>query len=289
MTNVMYQAYGNPRIYDQALFSILTLFGSLAGQRHDVRVVVSTDTPNVFEAYDITIEVLTEEIIRQWRGKYDFVHRLKIKAVEHCLGNYDGDVFYADTDTYFRTSPVELFRSLSRKTSIMFRREGIIGRDSHPSLHKFLRKNGPALGISDVSGIAMWNAGVIGIHGGNAALVQNVLALNDAMYDRVYRHTVEQFAFSYVLQKETGLIDAEASITHYYENRHLVEDVIVEFLRENRGANVQSCASAALSLDPVSRIHLTESGIGDKVADVFKRLKKSITKRAKRVSQKYGE
>jgi len=287
MTNVVYQAYGDSRILYQARFSILTLQHLLESDNADCRIIVYTDNPSLFDRYNVTIRQLSGDTIRQWKGKHDFVHRLKIKMIEDCL-DLTGNIFYLDTDTYFRAPPGKLFDSLSKVTSVMFRDEGIISNQNHPLLYKFLRKNSSSLCIPEVNAISMWNAGVIGLHRDNAGLVERVLALNDEIYQSFGRHTVEQFSFSYILQRETSIKSAEAFITHYVgPTRPSVEDKIIALIEDQQySTDFQSLCKTAYQLDPAARVSVPERTLHEKLVDVFVRQNKSLKRRISRIRQK---
>lgn len=62
----------------------------------------------------------------------------------------------------------------------------------------------------------MWNAGVIGLHSADAGLLNQVLELTDFLLNFTAVHIVEQFAFSWVLQRHTQLSEAADVVFHYW-------------------------------------------------------------------------
>lgn len=286
MTTVVYQAYGGENIHRQAAFSILALAGALGKDRSSLRVVVCTDRPAFFEGLGVTVEVLSPATIRAWRGRYDFVHRLKIKALEHCADRYDGDILYFDTDTYVRSSPVLLVSAVREDASLMYRSEGVVGPDNHPVLHRYLVRNAAALGMHSAADITMWNAGVIGIHRRNVGLIREVLTLTDRMTEGCSRHTVEKLAFSYLLQTRTVVTAAEPSVVHYCEVRNGVDEEIARFLHDTAEASFAARCRAAFVLDPASRVKPPVATFGDLVEQYFLRVGGSITRRARRLGHK---
>jgi hypothetical protein len=287
MTNIVYLAHGNSRIYFQARFSILTLLHLLEKDNADCRIVVYTDSPSFFDRYNVSIRELSQETIRQWKGEYDFVHRVKIKMLDDCL-NLGGHLFYLDTDTYFKTHPGELFSSLSKDTSIMFRNEGVISGQNHHLFHRFLRKHSTSLHIPVVDSISMWNSGVIGLHSHNLGLVRRVLQLNDDIYPSFSAHTVEQFSFSYVLQDETTIKDAESFITHYVgPTRPQVEERIIPLIEDHRyAADFRLLCKVAYQLDPAAGLSPPRKTFRGRLLDFARRQNKSLKKRMNKLGWK---
>src|SRR4051794_10925174 len=93
---ILYQAFNLLSIYNQVLFSIITLHYQLKGKFDVVRVVVYTDNPEFFAYYvgkiPISIEVLSKEQIQFYKGEKNFIHRAKICVIQDCFSKYKSDI-----------------------------------------------------------------------------------------------------------------------------------------------------------------------------------------------------
>ena len=67
---ILYQVYGPGYIYNQALFSILTLYHHLQGDFKDIKVVIYTDKPDFFSKYTTQMPISTEPLTKEILAKY---------------------------------------------------------------------------------------------------------------------------------------------------------------------------------------------------------------------------
>ena len=79
---LIYQAYGNPDILNEALFSII----SYLRQPISATVIVYTDNPAHFRAVlgemaGVAYIFIYSKKWREWRGEINFVHQVKIKVL----------------------------------------------------------------------------------------------------------------------------------------------------------------------------------------------------------------
>ena len=227
---ILYHAYGLKYLYNQVSFSLLTLFHHLHGKLDGVKIVVYTDRPEIFAKYRIDfplqIEKLTPEMLRDFRGDLDFVHRVKICIIKDCFEKYNADVLYLDSDTYFTASPIPLLNNIAPGSSIMNSddydleyADELFENKDWLMIRKAIRNfeysiDGKVRKIS--LSTRMWNAGVIGISMDDSYLLERILNLADQIYRNKKVFTAEQFAFSYFLQHHTAMIDSGDTIFHYW-------------------------------------------------------------------------
>ena len=222
---ILFQAYGNPEILLECRFALMQL---LQQDGYDtICVVLYTDNPSYFKNEltlftNVIIKEVTDVQITEWRGKINFVHRVKIKILEDFFSNHAGSVLYCDTDTYCLKPITPLFDDIDKGILYMHSNEGCIKGNRNRIMKKwyqFLTSN-ETKAIADFSTnidtITMWNAGVIGMHSQNAPMLKEVLSITDTLYPIFPRHTVEQFAFSYLFQKNATLLPADPFIFHYW-------------------------------------------------------------------------
>jgi len=282
---IVYQSYGSNTIYTQTLFSIFTLkhFLHEKGSDFPYHIIVYTDKAEVFSRYKIDTSIISQQLIQEWKGKYNFVHRVKIKIIEDIAQKYNDTIIYIDSDTYFLKSPIGLFNSISPEISLMLTNEGQISKNNHKLLYRFLSKNNFDVKIKTRF---MWNAGLIGIDKSNLHLIKQILELNDEVYEKFYRHIVEQFSFSYLLQINTSLNSTDDYLFHYCGDKDLVLEIISQFLDAQKSLPIPSIYKNAVELEPFKKIEKKEKTFFEKFIDVFVRLRKSINKRVERLKHK---
>ena len=265
---ILYLAYGKTNIFNQVLFSILTLHHHLRKDTDKPKVVVYTDKPNFFSAYtdplNIQIEKITPQQIESYRGKNNFIHRVKICIIKSCIEKYHTNVFYLDSDTYFKESPLQLISQIDNVTSVMNSNDYDLQHADE--LYENLDWLKIRRAIRDFSYVIegetikiplstrMWNAGVIGISYDNKKLLDKVLDLTDQIYSNKNIFTAEQFAFSYYLQKFTNLISTGDVIMHYWPNhagmywKNQYDQHISHFLKSYKSKPVDQKAELAYEL-----------------------------------------
>lgn len=285
MFRIVYQSYGSNSIYTQTLFSIFTLKYYLDEGESDFpyQIIVYTDNTEIFLRYKIDTSLITQQLIEEWKGKYNFIHRVKIKIIEDVAQKYNDTIIYIDSDTYFLKSPIGLFNSISPEISLMLTNEGQISKNNHKLLYKFLSKN--KFDVKNKTRF-MWNAGLIGIDKSNLHLIKQILELNDEIFEKFYRHIVEQFCFSYFLQLNTRINSCDYYLYHYCGDKDLVLEIINHFFEAQKSVAIPSIYKNAVELEPFKKIQKEEKTFFEKFIDVFVRLRKSINKRVERLKHK---
>jgi hypothetical protein len=228
---ILYQAYGLNYIYNQVLFSILTLYHHVQGNFEGIKVVIYTDKPEMFLKYKneipISTEPLTKKHLKKYRGESGFVHRVKICIIQDCFTKYKSDIFYLDSDTYFTRPPHSLLSKIDADTSIMnsddydlLSADDLYENKDWLLIRRAIRGYEYNIANKKVKiplTTRMWNAGVIGLSVENKNLLKPILDLCDQIYTNKKVFTAEQFAFSYFLQNKTKLITSEDIIFHYWK------------------------------------------------------------------------
>lgn len=285
MTNryILFQAYGDQSILCECKFALMQILRY--NNTGEICLVLYTDNPDFFSEElkffdNKIIELFPPGQITKWRGAIDFVHRVKIEILQHFFNNHTGSVLYCDTDTYCKHSLEYLFQQIENGTVYMHTNEGPINTTDNPVIKKwrrFLSENHITINgnnITDTAGIAMWNAGVIGINSNKAYLLRDVLAITDKIFPLFPKHTVEQFAFSFVFQKNVSLSAADDTIFHYWDLKEY-RLLLQSFFSFTKGESVQERTKKI-------QAHLPEQIIKDKMR--YKKLpflKKMVTKKWK--------
>ena len=256
----MLQAYGDTRILQEARFAVLTFLHFALPRPDPWKVIVYTDQPGAFA--DFGERVATEPIdahrLRAWRGRIDFVHRVKLEVLLDCLQRHAGTLLYVDSDTWFERDPWLLYERITATGAVMHECEGRLEEEKNGVLrkiHRFVRSNTfqlPDGAIVRMPGSTeMWNAGVIGLDPSVAEpLLRRALSLTDAMHAKYRKHVTEQLAVSWVLQNEMHLQAADDVVHHYWRTCAEVEEILTGFFREQEGRLVPEIAAAAHRLKP---------------------------------------
>ena len=231
-TVILYHVYGSVDLYNQVRFSILSLYHHLKGNFEGLKVVIYTDNQGYFESYKesipLHIEKLSIDDIAAYKGKDNFVHRVKICVIRDCFTKYGSNIFYLDSDTYFTKCPRALFNEINATKSIMntddynlIEADDLFENNDWLLIRRAIRNyeyriNNELVKIPLTT--RMWNAGIIGISVENKHLLDRILDLSDQIYSNKRVFTAEQFAFSYYLQTSTQLNSTGDIIFHYWRN-----------------------------------------------------------------------
>ena len=252
------QAYGRPRVLQEARFAILT-FLHFALARDGWRVIVYTDNPAAFAGLGagVRTEPMDAARLARWRGEIDFVHRVKLEVLLDCAERHAGAMLYVDSDTYFMSDPWPLYAQLDARTALMHECEGrLLERKNgiFRKMHRFVRTHDLPLPSGETVRMpettAMWNAGVIGLAAENVPLLRRALALTDVMHQLYPKHVTEQLAVSYVLQNALDLRATDDAIYHYWRSCPEIEPVLSRFFAEHAGLPLPALAAGAVALQP---------------------------------------
>jgi len=218
------QCYGDEGIFYECAMNLLSLSRLYKKEElEQVEIWIYTDKPawfNRFRQCDLPLNFkpLNDIILKQWRGKIDFVHRVKIEMLKNVLQGKDGSILYVDTDTLFTRRIDELWQQIEGGALFMHMDEGKVSGEGNEVLRKlnaFLHSSQAPQG-KPLYDMQMWNAGVLGFNTGHAALLDEVLKLTDSVYARYPKHIAEQFAFSVIFQQQGKVQAAEPYLFHYW-------------------------------------------------------------------------
>jgi hypothetical protein len=235
--NLLYITFGShPEIYYQANFSVLSF---LKEKQHIDSITIITDKLEFYKnlAEHINLIPITPETLIAWRGKHDFLWRIKIKALE-LLALQLGEIpiVYLDTDT-FLMGDAEEFRKQLGDAACMNVNEGPISALKTKTERKMWKqiKDRTFGGITISKECAMWNAGVVAIPGqNNLKAISLALSICDDMCEQnVERRLVEQVALSVALAEFYILKPSDIWIGHYWGNKPGWNNAITKFFIDN--------------------------------------------------------
>jgi hypothetical protein len=258
--NLVLQSFGRENEYKRGILTALSFYAHSTLPVSLTKVVLFTDQPGYFKPYfhglPVTYVVLTPEKIRSMRGSIDFLHRMKIAVIEEAFCLSEGDLLYADSDTFFTSDPSYLMSQLSPGKSFMHEWEYQFESLRNWKLpsgqtfvdflkliesKSFVLADGRELKVTPDH--SSWNAGVMMLHSSHKQLIPDVYALTDQFYPASLNHASEQYAFSVVLQLNTQLEACDAVVYHYWYR--VKKQIIDQFLT---GRFVPAWASLPLEI-----------------------------------------
>lgn len=226
---LMYFCYGAQPLFDQTLYSILTLLHVSGGQPGRERVVVYTDRPEAFGALPVETVETTPAMLEAWLGGSDYIHRRKTCALLDALARFGGRVVFLDSDTFWLRAPGRLAERVGPNRACFHLCEGYLLTTGTPfdvALAAQLQSRRYEIGEDTVRvdrTTRMWNTGVVGVDVADRARIEDALALSDAIwrdadpagpYGRRIHHA-EQFAMGYAFRHAQSS-EAADCVYHYW-------------------------------------------------------------------------
>ncbi len=241
-------------LHVQAWYSLLSV---LSCAPRGCEVVMVTDAPERYRWFGDRIRVVPIDAgrIRAWRGKHDYLWRVKIEVMRLAAGLGPEPLVYADCDVVARADLSPMIAHLESGTVLMHHHEIELGRMNRRTM-RALRDHVAGrtwAGIAVTASDSMWNAGVVGV--ADHALIDRALAMCDELMDSGFHHSLyEQFSFSLTLAATGRLAPADPWTVHYWDNKEGWSISIAENIAEIavRGLDVDG-AIAYLRSHPIDR------------------------------------
>jgi len=247
MNYIIYQVHGNIDFYNEALFSILSYYKH--NNESENRIIIYTENEHFFKKLlpiDIIYINITSEKIKEWRGKIDFVHRVKIKIIQDFTSKYKGNFLYLDTDTFFTSNIKNIFDSIENEVLFFDKYEFNLFETKNgitKPIISFFKKNKIQKSDSDFGDIEIknpfdtWNAGVIGFNSKYSYLLKDIEEFTDLFYPKIKSHITEQLEFCYYFNKIKRPQVTDESIFHYWDFK-LFRSILKEFFDFNKSKNL---------------------------------------------------
>jgi hypothetical protein len=253
---LLYQAFGLEGVKQEACYSIASLarYVSLSA---GLQVCLCTDDPPFFSEWlprEVQLIPLSAQQLKTWRGKKDYLHRIKPEMLKFFSTHHHGNILYCDTDTVFLQSPLPLFDSIESGRLIMHRCEGRIHNQNNALFKKtsrFLRTYAYP-GEKVAYDMEMWNAGVMGFNSSQREIFDQILPLLDDLYSNYVRHYMEQVAVSHYFGRRHPL-PSEDFIFHYWNFKEF-RKVLARFFEKNRGHSFEDWSKKIDEISPMALI-----------------------------------
>lgn len=217
----VYMAYGGWQFRRQAVLSILSLlqYGPLPG-----KILVYTDRPGEFKELPVEAVFLDKPTIKNWRGPYGYIHRMKIELLDSLFKKNRRHVVFVDSDTIWTRSPAGIYESLDNARAVMHVCENQLSDRFFPQYRTVLEKaeliKDAGLPFVPMEQFWVYNSGVLGLPSTlNPALINEALRICDLICRNApfTMEWVEQVGFSYILQGHGVRIDTcGEDVLHYW-------------------------------------------------------------------------
>ena len=226
MSYIIYFAFGGIAYQNELLFSILSYFNFHKADEN--QIIIYSDSIDFFKKklpQSIIYIELPNDDITNWKGKHNFVHRVKVKVIEDVVSKYEGNFLYLDSDTYFTKNCSEIFNNINSNAIYFDKCEGklIDNKGGIARKMKAFLKNESEFKIPSLnetikidSDFTVWNAGIIGFNSSYSNQLKMVEELVDELYSKNQLFVMEQIAFNYFFQKQTNPLESINYIHHYW-------------------------------------------------------------------------
>lgn len=216
---IVYLAHSSPRIHRRTAYSILSCIhvhhGSLP-----CPLCLYTDQPDFYAPFSAHINIipLSPGDIAKWIA--DAQNYKNIAKAEVFRLQKDSFLFF-DGDTVLLRPLQPLFARLSPETSIMQKREYLLGRRSafsqlvaDPDFPDFTPKT------------RMYNSGILGVHHANLPVIWQVRDMVLAIRKRYPIRTPEQLVDGTLLSRHTRIVTVPGWIYHYWQDKAAADAII---------------------------------------------------------------
>ncbi|MBN1604148.1 MAG: hypothetical protein JW915_21230 [Chitinispirillaceae bacterium] len=274
---LIYQAHTSEKIYEEALFSILSFIH--ADPESLTKVVLYTDDAAYFKRYlsdctRIMYVPLDKPTITEWAGEFNFVHRIKIKMLQDAVARFSGNMIYLDTDTYIHNSLSEYFEVLQNGKMIMHLREYHFSNHKGKHVKKYRKAFLQLPNVQLDTNFEFWNAGAIGFNTRDSDIIEKVLHISDTLFRYCPLHTVEQLAFSYVMSMHGAVIPIEPAVYHYWNFKEF-RQVLSNYLQKYKDTGLSELLRNIENINPI-RLHLPKL-MWERKSSFSRRLKAMFT------------
>lgn len=220
MLNYLYLDYGGkPQYRAELKYSLISLRAELDPGK--ARIVIATDAPAAYRAWPVAVMDIGARI-PAWSGGGLYFHRIKPALVKSALEERGEPVLFLDSDSIVRPG---FHAEVEEKMADAVVMNCFEKPNPLPPLKGF-RTMLPHLGAYryDVAHSWMYNSGLIGMKPGHLPLLDDTLAMIDALIGRAKKFpNIEQFALSEVLRlSQTPLAEVRDSFLHYWQGRRRI-------------------------------------------------------------------
>lgn len=209
---------GHPNLRSQANYALLSAMAF--GGDPPPTFTIYTDSPEWFASFTswTRVEPLDAPRIATLTGGSGDPYHLKLAAIrDAAMRSPQTPVLFCDADTFFTAPYSPLAQRLHAADRVMHRREYAIATHPTSQMRKFRRALRHAGLQETLSGLFMWNSGVIGLPAGSAHVVDEALAILQRLAPHTKKkYLAEQFSISLAMQTGATVATADDFVFHYW-------------------------------------------------------------------------
>jgi hypothetical protein len=224
MTRYVTLAHGDaPGVYRQSLMLLVSL---VAHAPEPYELLVATDRPECYAWFGTRVEIEYLEAARlaAWRGPQPFSMRQKLELARATATPSAGALVLLDADVLARKPLDGFVGGLHAGGLFMHKHEYVLSQSRRRGNRKLWASLTGLPAAAGAGGFrtddSMWNSGVLAVPSADRGLLDEALALYDALGAAGVRHfATEQLVEGVVLGRTGRLKPAEEWFTHYWGNK----------------------------------------------------------------------
>jgi hypothetical protein len=245
-------AYGDaPGVYRQSLMLLVSL---VAQAPEPYELVVATDRPECYVWFGtrVDIEYLDAARLDAWRGPNPFSMRQKLELIRAAGISATGPIVLLDADVLARKPLDDFVAKLQAGALFMHKREYVLSESRRRGNRRLWTslQSAAARAATHGGGVrsddAMWNSGVLALPLADRGLLDDALAMYDALGAAGVRHfATEQLVEGVVLGRTGRLQPAAEWFAHYWGNKPGYDTEIARRLADTfiEGMSVKEAAA----------------------------------------------
>ena len=231
---LIYLVYGACTYHQEAIFSIASALAGLRktpGQALDIQVF--TDKPEHYRDLPVRVREFDESTRQRWIAPHGYHFRAKHAVMQQVMKGSELALLI-DTDTFFHSSPLELFRRIEPGTLLCNTLGTTYGANKQTLLYRTLAEVLQQRQLADDQ-TPMLNSGVIGLYQQDADILDRSLALMDELYPLAQgAYTLEEFCLSLASYRTVQVRQCPDLIHHYWSRKELFRAKINAWLEKHR-------------------------------------------------------
>lgn len=218
---LVYLVFGADTYHQEAVFSIasaLAKAGDTVDRPFDIRVF--SDNPEPYRHLPVRVRAIDADMRRQWSGPHQYHFRCKHVVARMVLEESEKAILI-DTDTFFHTSPMELFERVQPGTLLCNAFQLRYADCKNTILYSALAETLAQRGLADDE-MSLVNSGVIGLTRQDIPVLDTSIALMDEFFPITPgAYTLEEFCLGVAAYRSLKLEQCPDLIHHYWSRKQL--------------------------------------------------------------------
>lgn len=227
MVRYLYLDYGGlPKYRRELKYSLI----SLRQDAPAAQIAIYTDAPQVYANWPVTAVDIGPRLA-EWSGQGLYHHRIKPAVVLDALRRFESPVCFVDTDSIIQPGfDAQVRSAMTPREEWSVTKTAVVmnyyeRRNPFPPLKGFSTRL-PHLGLYRYDTVNSWmfNSGLIGVSPGHEPILEDTLAMIDALIGRAKKFdTLEQFALGEAIRlRQIPITAIRETFLHYWQGRRRI-------------------------------------------------------------------